>query len=58
MKYFQADFDQTNYHLDNVLRTIVYSKAFFAAKPADEAAKPATAMLTPDPATPATVLLK
>jgi hypothetical protein len=51
MRYFQADLDRTGYRLDDVLRLMIYSKAFFAAKPADEAPVPATAQLTPVPAT-------
>ena len=45
MKYFQARLDQSDYRLDNILRTIVYSKAFFSVRPVDEVPVAKTALL-------------
>ncbi|MDB5425363.1 MAG: hypothetical protein JWQ29_2779 [Phenylobacterium sp.] len=36
MKYYKSRLDQSDYRMDNILRLIVYSKAFFSTKPVDE----------------------
>ena len=36
LKHFQGDLDRSGYRFDDILRTIVYSQAFFAVKPANE----------------------
>lgn len=45
IKHFQAELDRNGYRMDEILRTIVYSQAFFAVKPADQAKPIASAML-------------
>jgi hypothetical protein len=43
MKYFQVTLDRSGYRFADILRLMIYSKAFFSAQPAEAALTPATA---------------
>jgi hypothetical protein len=45
IKYFQSKLDRSGYRFDDILRTVIYSDAFFAIKPPPENADRQTAQL-------------